>query len=90
VGVASQTVAVCYRRFFVESALPRAEGPAVNSPTREGGDSQDPVIWGPKNRHFDSTAPSALMAVKPNFLRSSFYQSRLSALGSILNRQRSA
>ena len=52
----------------VESGLASAEGPAVNSPAREGADRQDPVIRGPKDRHSGCAAPSALMLVTRGFL----------------------
>ena len=40
--------------------LTRAEGPAVNSPARKGGESQESVVRGPKDRHSGCVAPSAL------------------------------
>jgi hypothetical protein len=45
--------------------LTRAEGPAGNSPAREGGGLGEPRVRGPKDRHFDCAAPSALMVVSP-------------------------
>src|SRR5437867_1007741 len=38
----------------------RPEGAAVRSPAREGGESHEHVIGGPKDRHSDRAAPSVL------------------------------
>src|SRR5262245_10346871 len=46
-------------------AVKRAEGPAVNSPAREGGGLARPQVRGPKDRHCNCAAPSALV-LKPN------------------------
>jgi hypothetical protein len=39
---------------------PRAEGPSVSSPVRQGGVFKTPLTRGPKDRHYDCVAPSAL------------------------------
>ena len=40
---------------------PRAEGPSVSSPARQGGVFKTPVTRGPKDRHHVCVAPSALL-----------------------------
>jgi hypothetical protein len=40
---------------------PRAEGPLVSSPARQGGVFKTPLTRGPKDRHHGCVAPSALL-----------------------------
>jgi hypothetical protein len=40
---------------------PRAEGPSVSSPARQGGVLETPLTRGPKDRHSGCVAPSALL-----------------------------
>ena len=40
---------------------PRAEGPSVSSPARQGGVLETPLTRGPKDRHSGGVAPSALL-----------------------------
>jgi hypothetical protein len=40
---------------------PRAEGPSVSSPAREGGVFKTLLTRGPKDRHSGCVAPSALL-----------------------------
>jgi hypothetical protein len=40
---------------------PRAEGPSVSSPARQGGVFETPLPRGPKARHSGRVAPSALL-----------------------------
>jgi len=47
-------------KLFIGSGSPRAEGPPVNSPAREGGVFLIPLTRGPKARHCGCVAPSAL------------------------------
>ena len=41
--------------------LPRAEGPSVSSPARQGGVFKGSLTRGPKDRHSGCVAPSALL-----------------------------
>ncbi len=47
-------------KLFIGSGSPRAEGPPVNSPAREGGVFSITLTRGPKARHCGCVAPSAL------------------------------
>jgi hypothetical protein len=54
---------------------PRAEGPSVSSPARKGGVFKISLTRGPKDRHSDCVAPSALLlntrpipALRPSLL----------------------
>jgi hypothetical protein len=46
--------------------LTRAEGPAVNSPARDGRGTGRVRVRGPQDRHSDCAAPSALLVVRPD------------------------
>jgi len=50
---------------------PRAEGPSVSSPARQGGVLETPLTRGPKDRHFGCVAPSALLLTNARLIPAS-------------------
>ena len=50
---------------------PRAEGPSVSSPARQGGVFKTPLTRGPKDRHSGCVAPSALLLTNARLIPAS-------------------